>query len=596
MSYSDWIKEWSAEESLDFLCDLGLTHCSLGGSRGIAIAELIRNRDWAGLCGYPFVYGAEDNVDELYHARQALALFSKLENLDTGVDKELAAFKRFAQSELTNQETNTRFRSYRSGSTELDPDRARLILNVRGKIQKVLGTLPAFYGIGGKFGPGATANVPRSAASAVEKMASIPTCSENLALSPLFAAIVRGNESWFANHERDACWISGEWWVSHVTVALCDGVLSFVPKNALTYRSIDVQPTVNGFVQAAIGGTIEHKLKRVQVDIRNQERNKLLAQDGSRLGHVATTDLSSASDSIAYEVVKTLFGDRWFELLCAARTTTTTYKGRSIRLEMFSAMGNGFTFPLETLIFWAIVTVVCDGDPEDLIGVYGDDIICPTYRMEAVTSALEFFGFSVNTKKSYSTGWFRESCGGDYYRGISIRPYYQKHLVSGLSLFVLHNFYWRRGLKAFCRLVLKRIPVSMMLFGPDGYGDGHLLSDQYEVTKPKPRLELSKGYDCNGSKPTRCKALDGETSLWSGAGFCGSYIKSYKLLPVKHVTRYPCDLTTPLYACETKARVPLCGQSPVQFSDPVEMTQNGRPMWTYPGNAGVGVVEIYIFD
>lgn len=581
MSHADWIVPWALKDTLALLRALGLAHSSLGGERGHFIGRLVQNADYKALCEYTIEYRRDEDPTELFHCRQALAFFSKLEDLDVGVDKEQVSFERFLASEVTNRETNNRFFSYRSGQTEIRPEHAQLIMAVRDKIRETLGSPPSYTAIGGRFGPGATANVKRESASAVEKLAAIPTCSDNLLKSPLFPAIVRGNESWFANHEDTAYTVVDGWWTASVTVQPCDGKLSFVPKNALTYRSIDVQPTVNGFVQAALGKAIERSLRGVNVDIRDQARNKRLARDGSRLDHVATIDLSSASDSISYEVVKTLLPERWFELLCAARTTVTTYKGGDIRLEMFSAMGNGFTFPLETLLFWAITAVICGEDPE-LIGVYGDDIICPKHRSESVIRALEFFGFKVNTKKSFLEGPFRESCGGDYYNGISIRPYYQKHLVSGLSLFTLHNFYFRLGTEfnSFRRIVLDAIDPAMRLFGPDGYGDGHLLSHH---------------WDCK--KPPVLKVLDSAGNVYyKGAGYCGSYIKSYRILPIKHVSRYPCDLTTPLYACETLARVPLVGNSPVRFSDPVEMSRNGRPMWTYPGHGGVGVVEIYTFD
>jgi len=591
MSYDDWIKPKALPESLEILDRLSLAHCALGGHYGAQIGDLVRTRDYAALCEFQIDYTKFDvlNVSEIIHVRQALAFYTKLEDLEIGVDKESVALLGFLDSEATNRETNNRFRSYRSGALQPTPEHARLIMAVRDKIRQVLGSPPCNYGaIGGRFGPGATANVRRENASAVEKLAAVPTCSWNLIRSPLFAAVVRGNESWFSNHEENLYTIpcGEDYWVAHVNVLPCTGQLSFVPKNARTFRSIDVQPTVNGFVQSELGKMIEGCLRSVGVDIRDQERNKNLARMASIRKHLATLDLSKASDSIAYEVVKTLMCDLWFELLAAARTPSTVYKPLDIeiRLEMFSAMGNGFTFPLETLIFWAIVAVVCEGCSNDEIGVYGDDIICPITKADSVIEALKFFGFKVNSEKSFVSGPFRESCGGDYYEGFSIRPFYQKHLVSWQSLFVLHNFYYRQNMFDFARIVLDMIPVDIRLFGPDGYGDGHLLSDYFDKIKPVPR----RVFGINGFPPLK------QYHLWQGAGFEGYYIKSYKINPVKHVTRYPCDLTTPLYACETNARTALVGNSPVRFSDPVEFTKNGRPMWTYPGGAGVGVVEIYI--
>jgi len=92
-------------------------------------------------------------------------------------------------------------------------------------------------------------------------------------------------------------------------------------------------------------------------------------------------------------------------------------------------MGNGYTFELETLIFFAIVkyTEMCfiDGDDGKTL-VYGDDIICNTEIVKPVISILNFFGFTINSEKSFWDGPFRESCGGDYFNGQAVRPYFMK--------------------------------------------------------------------------------------------------------------------------------------------------------------------------
>ena len=56
------------------------------------------------------------------------------------------------------------------------------------------------------------------------------------------------------------------------------------------------------------------------------------------------------------------------------------------------------------------------------VRVYGDDIIVPVDMMEPVAAGLEAFGLRVNSSKSFGTGRFRESCGGDYYEGVWITP------------------------------------------------------------------------------------------------------------------------------------------------------------------------------
>lgn len=88
-------------------------------------------------------------------------------------------------------------------------------------------------------------------------------------------------------------------------------------------------------------------------------------------------------------------------------------------------MGNGFTFELESLIFWALCSAVMDclsidGD----LSVYGDDIIVPVKAYPAVKEILAFAGFTTNDKKTFADGPFRESCGKHYFKGQDVTPIY----------------------------------------------------------------------------------------------------------------------------------------------------------------------------
>jgi hypothetical protein len=231
------------------------------------------------------------------------------------------------------------------------------------------------------------------------------------------------------------------------------------------------------------------RLLAVGVDIRDQTRNQRLAASGSLTGALATLDLSSASDTISREIVFELLPLDWAIYLARARTQEVLLpNGAVLSQEKFSSMGNGFTFPLETLIFWGLAAACCRSDSD--VSVYGDDIIVPTEHFEYLTEVLVACGFVVNTKKSYASGPFRESCGKDYIMGIDVRPYYPRGWMSTQSLFVLHNFYVRRGDTDRAQRVRNRIHPSLVLYGPDGYGDGHLLGDH-----PKRKL---RRYDNRG--------------------------------------------------------------------------------------------------
>jgi hypothetical protein len=234
---------------------------------------------------------------------------------------------------------------------------------------------------------------------------------------------------------------------------------------------------LNGMVQLAIGDHISNCLGRSGIDLRDQTLNQRLAREGSITGALATLDLSSASDSISTELVFDLLPIDWAILLSNYRTGSLEYPdGSHQKLAKFSSMGNGFTFALESLIFYALCWA-CQETEEDrfFVNVYGDDLIVPTASVELLEKVLHATGFVLNRSKSYSSGPFRESCGRDYFEGIDIRPFYLKDQLSPETLFTLHNYYVRRGLMEPSEIVKRLIPHHLWVFGPDGYGDGHLL-------------------------------------------------------------------------------------------------------------------------
>lgn len=201
-----------------------------------------------------------------------------------------------------------------------------------------------------------------------------------------------------------------------------------VPKNSKTSRCIEIQPDLNVYVQLGIGSILRKRLKRYGVDLSDQGINQRLAQKGSIDDSLATFDLSSASDTISLALVRSVIPSDWLHLLELARVDLAEWPDRTILLEKWSAMGNGYTFELETLIFYALLLAVCDdfGYGYDQISAYGDDLIFPSEFASAVTKALDLCGFSVNLNKSFGKGPFRESCGADFWNGINVRPIFFK--------------------------------------------------------------------------------------------------------------------------------------------------------------------------
>lgn len=102
---------------------------------------------------------------------------------------------------------------------------------------------------------------------------------------------------------------------------------------------------------------------------------------------------------------------------------------------MVATMGNPLTFPLQTLIFYAFLASCSDiaalrisSDPQAaglndmFVSSFGDDGICSTRILDEVHLYAKHLGWIFNDHKSFSSGSFRESCGGDYYRGLEVRP------------------------------------------------------------------------------------------------------------------------------------------------------------------------------
>jgi len=484
-----WLECYSPSESIDILRDWALSHALSGGKQGERIANLIRRQRFADLCEFSVDYEDPDSdPGTLYHCRQAVAFFSKLEHLDIGVDKEEAAFGKFTEAESSCKETNEIFRSWQRGQFQFRPRVESWLFKAQRKIAEVLGPFPSYETLGYRFGKGATTLTKKRLASLREKFRAGLSCSEELvpAASAILSELPTLTEAWsdsFVSSEE-------EWW-AQVPVVVHDGRLEFVPKSAKTYRSVVTEPVLNGLYQLALGDYMTARLLRSGLDLRDQSLNQRLACEGSLTGALATLDLSSASDTISRELVYNLLPLDWAVGLARGRTGHILYRGQRYTMEKFSSMGNGFTFPLESLIFWALSCAVAG---QSQVSVYGDDIICPAASFGDLAELLAACGFQVNEKKSFHKGPFRESCGRDYIRGIDIRPYYQKQWVSPRTLFVVHNFYVRRGDSERAEMVKQLIHPSLQIFGPEGYGDGHLLGEHPRKVKSRHALCGFSGY------------------------------------------------------------------------------------------------------
>lgn len=249
-----------------------------------------------------------------------------------------------------------------------------------------------------------------------------PVIDALVRLHPLWIESITGNTS-------PACFFDK----TDITTIVGGDIIQFVPKDAENLRSIGKPPDANIFLQLGFGTAIRNRLRRVGVNLNDQGVNQNLARTAESMGR-ATVDLKNASNTIATRVVKYLLPEDWYHGLATVRSPAWRFADSDEykTYHMFSAMGNGATFEVETLIFWAITSyAVAETFCSDrTVSVYGDDIICSSYAVPRLKYWLDLFGFTLNSEKSYVSGPFRESCGKHYFRGTDVTPVYVKEPVA----------------------------------------------------------------------------------------------------------------------------------------------------------------------
>lgn len=210
-----------------------------------------------------------------------------------------------------------------------------------------------------------------------------------------------------------------------------------VPKNDNIRRMIAIEPTANMFLQQGLMTMMYDRMRTVSLDVDSLPNiHQELARVSSIVGINATIDFSSASDCVSRDFIKWLLPEDWFCALDAVRSPYMSLNGKLCNLNMFSTMGNAVTFPLETIVFFALMqstvqtlerrnTILPERSIYSKVSVFGDDCIIPSYAANLFIQIAESVGFIVNKDKTFiDDNGFRESCGGDFYHGRNVRPIY----------------------------------------------------------------------------------------------------------------------------------------------------------------------------
>ena len=311
-----------------------------------------------------------------------------------------------------------------------------------------------------------------------------------------------------------------------------------VPKTLKTPRIIAVEPTCMQYAQQAILGVLvpslqSDKLVGDLLGFRQQGPNRAMAQEGSLNGELATLDLSEASDRVSNLHVQLLSEDfPWFSLgLDASRSRKADVPGHGIiPLSKFASMGSAVCFPIEACVFLTLVMIGIERSLNGLglhdrqnrlldkpltrkavkrlagsVRVYGDDIIVPRQHALHVIHTLESFGMKVNMDKTHVAGYYRESCGGEFYMGHDVSVVRCRELIPAsradvqgvISTVSMRNqFYWKGMWKTAGYLdgiIGRLIPYPIVEPTSPLHGRHSVLPYQAERSDPHLHSPLVKG-------------------------------------------------------------------------------------------------------
>jgi hypothetical protein len=442
----------------------------LATPKSLAASILLRYEEWDQLAQLE----ADPNCYLTHHGywrdAAAVSFLRKYEPLPTSFDRKAVAESNFLMCEHSCLAANRRLYPLLDDfkSRQVQGDLHRFFSDARKIIADILGPCPDI--VDGRFGPGATFG----------DRGRLTTVPDKISSEPLFTP-----DSWpFLFQWSGTLWARACSSTGKVPKSVPGNRFTTVPKDATKFRGIAVEPSINVFYQLAYGKVIRARLRRWGIDLNDgQDTHRRLACGASRRGDLATLDLKNASDTISRNLVKLLLPSNWYAVLNSLRSKKTLFRGGYHLLEKFSSMGNGFTFELESLIFLGLVSALSGADAiGKTVFAYGDDIICPNNISEDVISMLRFCGLETNVKKSFYTGPFRESCGGDFFNGVGVRPFFLKDdpdqpfsriaLVNGLRRSCENNPGRWLNLRQAWHTALMGIPYEIRrLRGPEDLGD-----------------------------------------------------------------------------------------------------------------------------
>lgn len=510
-----------------------------------------------------------DNPLTYFLDAMVVGLLGKYPELrDLGVitaDPETQAKLSFYEAEQQCYETNWRITNYLEGKVvPLHPLVEEVIDKARMYISKAVGRCPAVDDLKLRFGPGATSQTHGESVTLADKLCAYPELTMDsrryasvLEKSPIWAKLISEAHPESVIQYRafpDDFGNLREFYKFAPKLTRGDRFTT-VPKKATTHRGIKTQPHTLSCIQLAYGTHLSDVIERIGIPkVIAKQVHAEMARQASLTGEFCTVDLASASDTVAKRVVELLWPSDWHECLSELRCAETYIVPPPYRLveslspevlgigfatgrprwhvnQQFSAMGCGFTFELETITFYAIARAasdVVDGRLKEPVYCFGDDIIVTSQSSTLLLQTLSFLGFTPNRKKTFVGVGFNESCGGDYFRGQFVRPYFLKDkpdephqwmsVCNGITRCrdILTDLGGNPGILGDAwNYAFTRIPMHLRLFGPRAFGDICIWGERSRWTMrrpPRKRVRAVKATD--SSLETTLVWLPTDTSSW----------------------------------------------------------------------------------
>lgn len=449
----------------------------------------------------------------------ATEFLSKASFLKTGINLKEVAIDKFRKSELQCEQTYKRLYSLNTDPYSMGE---KAIFFAARKISTILGRFsPSQFLKYVNWGPGASTLLNSKMSHRYDKY-----------------QFEKGMSAHCRSFWTDKLWSAAfPGWDTDIVIT--SGKLTTVPKNSKTDRCIVIEPGLTTFLQKGIGGYIRARLKAFGLDLQHgQQIHRELVSHASKTCELSTVDLSSASDTISTALVQRLLPPDWYEILYSHTTRCVKVggeNGEQLSCWKFSSMGNGFTFELESLIFYALAQSAKElADVSGFVSVYGDDIILPTKIVAHFKEIIEYCGFSFNLKKTGSSGYFRESCGMHSFFGLDSSPLYLREKITDVfAIFKYANQVRRLAARlnpfgcdarfasawySLCgRKSSHHLSIDLREFYiPDGYGDNGLVVD-FDMAVPTRDMFYQRGYKTHVISPRfkKSKELDNDRFLFS---------------------------------------------------------------------------------